>query len=56
MGKKKGGKRKDDYWDEAFEEDAVATGALPTEENEEEFAKRATDFSTLAEIEDEDDG
>ncbi|KAG1057763.1 hypothetical protein G6F43_000406 [Rhizopus delemar] len=56
MAKKKGGKRKDDYWDEAFEEDAVATGAAaPPEETEESFAERANNFSNIA-GEEEDDG
>ncbi|CEG70045.1 Putative Eukaryotic translation initiation factor 5B [Rhizopus microsporus] len=57
MGKKKGGKRKDDYWDEAFEEDAVATGAAAApDETEENFAQRATAFSALAGEDEEDDG
>ncbi|PHZ12840.1 translation initiation factor eIF5B [Rhizopus microsporus ATCC 52813] len=57
MGKKKGGKRKDDYWDEAFEEDAVATGAAAApDETEENFAQRATAFSVLAGEDEEDDG
>jgi hypothetical protein len=42
--------------DEAFEEDAVATGAAaPPEETEESFAQRANDFSNIA-GEEEDDG
>ncbi|KAI8328472.1 hypothetical protein EDC96DRAFT_489954 [Choanephora cucurbitarum] len=57
MGKKKGGKRKDDYWDEAFEEDAVTTGAAAPQETEEEFAQRASAFNALADADgDEDDG
>ncbi|KAI8084405.1 uncharacterized protein B0P05DRAFT_585694 [Gilbertella persicaria] len=58
MGKKKGGKRKDDYWDEAFEEDAVTTGAADVpKETEEEFAQRASAFNALADAnEEEDDG
>lgn len=44
--------------DEAFEEDAVATGAAAVpEETEDDFAKRASAFNTLAEEnEDEEDG
>ncbi|CAO3699395.1 unnamed protein product [Rhizopus stolonifer] len=57
MAKKKAGKRKDDYWDEAFEEDAVATGAAPaTEETDESFAKRANDFNSMAGENEEEDG
>lgn len=42
--------------DEAFEEDAVATGAAaPPEETEESFAERANNFSNIA-GEEEDDG
>ncbi|KAI8636168.1 hypothetical protein BD408DRAFT_426569 [Parasitella parasitica] len=49
MGKKKGGKRKDDYWDEAFEEDATATGATTAPpETDDDFEKRASAFSVLA--------
>ncbi|KAI7902261.1 uncharacterized protein BX663DRAFT_487049 [Cokeromyces recurvatus] len=55
MAKKKGGKRKDDYWDEAFEEDAIVTGAAAPKESEEEFAQRASAFSALAEMNDEED-
>ncbi|KAI9481290.1 MAG: hypothetical protein EXX96DRAFT_618227 [Benjaminiella poitrasii] len=55
MARKKGGKRKDDYWDEAFEEDAIATGAAAPNETEEEFAQRASAFSALAEVEGGDD-
>ncbi|KAL1933461.1 hypothetical protein VTP01DRAFT_7551 [Rhizomucor pusillus] len=61
MGKKKSGnKRKDDYWDEEFEQDAQLTGAIPaeTEEDDETFAKRSAAFDVLANMggDDEDDG
>ncbi|CEP18072.1 hypothetical protein [Parasitella parasitica] len=61
MGKKKGGKRKDDYWDEAFEEDATATGATTApQETDEDFEKRVSAFSALAtennQEEEEEDG
>jgi hypothetical protein len=42
--------------DDAFEEDAVATGAVAApEETEEDFAMRASAFNTLAEVEDEEE-
>lgn len=56
MGKKKSNnKKKDDYWDEAFEEDAVAMGASVEPEDDDAFAKNSASFAALAEIEDDDD-
>ncbi|KAG0166588.1 hypothetical protein DFQ28_009957 [Apophysomyces sp. BC1034] len=57
MGKKKTGnkKKQDDYWDEAFEEDAVLTGAAPTEDNAEDFEKKTAAFNALNDLE-EDEG
>jgi hypothetical protein len=48
------------YRDEAFEEDAVATGAAAAapDETEEDFAQRASAFNALAEVneDEEEDG
>ncbi|GAA5816980.1 hypothetical protein MFLAVUS_010515 [Mucor flavus] len=49
MAKKKGGKRKDDYWEDPYGEEAAATGTEPApQETEEDFAQRATAFNALA--------
>ncbi|CDS05929.1 Putative Translation initiation factor 5B [Lichtheimia ramosa] len=58
MGKKKSAnKRKDDYWDDEFEEDMNAAAVEVESEDDEAFAKKAASFSALAvEDDDEDDG
>ncbi|KAG2194418.1 hypothetical protein INT47_003129 [Mucor saturninus] len=55
MAKKKGGKRKDDDWEDPYAEEAAAAETKP-EETEESFAQRATAFSALAQDDEEEDG
>ncbi|KAF7722284.1 hypothetical protein EC973_003468 [Apophysomyces ossiformis] len=58
MGKKKTGnkKKQDDYWDEAFEQDAALTGAAtPAEEDPEAFEKKTAAFNAMADLDDEEE-
>ncbi|CAO3630905.1 unnamed protein product [Cunninghamella blakesleeana] len=52
MGKKKSNnKKKDDYWDNAFEEDAEALGIQnEAEEDDETFAQKSASFAALATV------